>query len=105
MLDAAAARIEAVEPRINALPIRFLDEARAQARAFRYETKDHPGWLAGLPVAVKDYNDVRGQLINQSDAIGSNLRTSYNAFGETATRTQTIMGGASHCDFRYRREG
>jgi hypothetical protein len=21
------------------------------------------------------------------------------------TRTQTIMGGASHCDFRYRREG
>ena len=23
----------------------------------------------------------------------------------TLTRTQTIMGGAAHCDFRYRREG
>ena len=35
MLDSAAARIEAVEPKVNALPIRFLDVARAQAKAFQ----------------------------------------------------------------------
>src|ERR1700726_4104650 len=62
MLDSAAARIEAVEPKVNALPIRFLSVARAQARAFRYEANNPPGWLARLPIAVKDYTDVAGQL-------------------------------------------
>ncbi|NMJ43475.1 amidase [Roseomonas sp. JC162] len=62
MVDAAAARIAAVEPRVNALPIRFLDVARDQAKGFRREAREHPGWLAGLPVAIKDYNDVGGQL-------------------------------------------
>jgi amidase len=62
MVEAAAVRIAAVEPRVNALPIRFLDVARDQARHFRREASDHPGWLAGLPIAVKDYNDVGGQL-------------------------------------------
>lgn len=61
MVEAAAARIEAVDSKVNALPIRFIDVARDQARAFRREPTDHPGWLAGLPIAVKDYNDVGGQ--------------------------------------------
>jgi len=69
MVDAAASRIEAVEPRVNALPIRFLDVARDQARAFPREKSDHPGWLAGLPIAVKDYNDVQGQLTTNGSPI------------------------------------
>ena len=74
VFDAAAARIEAVEPKINALPIRFLDEARAQAKAFRSEASDHPGWLAGLPIAVKDYNDVAGQLTTYGSPIYADHR-------------------------------
>lgn len=69
MVEAAAARIEAVEPRVNALPIRFLDAARQQARAFRAAPDEHPGWLAGLPIAVKDYNDVGGQLTTRGSPI------------------------------------
>ncbi|GGC56293.1 amidase [Siccirubricoccus deserti] len=69
MVEAAAQRIEAVEPKVNALPIRFLDEARDQARRFRRESRDHPGWLAGLPIAVKDYNDVAGQLTTNGSPI------------------------------------
>ena len=34
MVDAASSRIEAVEPKINALPIRFFDEAREMAKRF-----------------------------------------------------------------------
>jgi amidase len=74
MVDAAAARIEAVEPKVNALPIRFLDEARAHAKAFRPASEDHPGWLAGLPIAVKDYNDVAGQLTTAGSPIYANHR-------------------------------
>jgi amidase len=33
IVEAAAARIEIVEPTINALPIRFFDEARATAQS------------------------------------------------------------------------
>ena len=33
LVEAAASRIETVEPKINALPIRFLDEARDQRKA------------------------------------------------------------------------
>jgi amidase len=72
MVEAAAARIAAVEPQVNALPIRFLDVAREQARHFRHEASDHPGWLAGLPIAVKDYNDVGGQLTTCGSPIYAN---------------------------------
>jgi amidase len=64
LVDAAAARIEAVDGRINALPIRFFDVARDAARRFMATPPPQdppPGWLAGLPMAAKDYNDVAGQ--------------------------------------------
>ena len=64
LIDAAVARIEAVDGKVNALPIRFFDVARANARKFMAQkppADPRPGWLAGLPVAAKDYNDVGGQ--------------------------------------------
>jgi amidase len=72
MVAAAAERIAAVEPRLNALPIRFLDRAMAQAGSFRRDAIDHPGWLAGLPIAVKDYNDVAGQFTTYGSPIYAN---------------------------------
>ena len=63
LVDAAAMRIEFADGPINALPLRFFDRARAMARQFKARSGDaeRPGWLAGLPIAVKDYNDVEGQ--------------------------------------------
>jgi len=64
LTEAALARIEAVEPMVNALPIRAADRAREQAAGIdalgRGKTGDLPGFLAGLPVAVKDLTDVAG---------------------------------------------
>ena len=63
-LEAALSRIEAVEPRLNAIPT--LCEARARRQAERIERgeiappDDGRGWLAGLPIAIKDLNDVEG---------------------------------------------
>lgn len=72
MVEATAGRMEAVEPKVNALPIRFLDAAREQAKTFRRDAGECPGWLAGLPIAVKDYNDVAGQPTTYGSPIYAN---------------------------------
>lgn len=55
-LDALVARIEAVDPEINALPTLCIERAREFARSV--EQKDSV--LAGMPVAIKDLTDVAG---------------------------------------------
>ncbi|MBV8753934.1 MAG: amidase [Hyphomicrobiales bacterium] len=64
LIDAAARRIAEVEPAINALPTLCIERARAHAeRLMRGEGREaeaEPGWLAGLPVAIKDLADVAG---------------------------------------------
>ncbi|WP_119461893.1 amidase family protein [Rhodospirillaceae bacterium SYSU D60014] len=75
LVDAAAARIEAVDGQVNALPIRFFEQARTAAKRLSATTaKDsaRPGWLAGLPIAVKDYNDVAGQITTYGSPIFAN---------------------------------
>ena len=64
LIDAAERRIALVEPAINALPTLCFERAREHARALmrgeRRDAEDEPGWLAGLPVAIKDLADVAG---------------------------------------------
>src|ERR1700744_5972185 len=64
LIDAAVRRIAEVEPDINALPTLCIDRARAHAkRLMRGEGREaeaEPGWLCGLPVAIKDLTDVAG---------------------------------------------
>ncbi|MBV8870245.1 MAG: amidase, partial [Acetobacteraceae bacterium] len=90
MVEAAAERIEAVEPKVNALPIRFLDAAREQAKAVRRDAGESPGWLAGLPIAVKDYNDVAGQLTT----CGSPIYASHRAAADDRTVATLRANGA-----------
>lgn len=64
LIEAAAGRIAAVDGAVNAMPTLCLDRARDHARALmagrRREAEGEPGWLAGLPVAIKDLADVAG---------------------------------------------
>ncbi len=63
LIDAAVARIEAVDPKVNALPTLCLDRARQAAKrvmAVDGDRAQYPGWLAGLPVVIKDMSDVAG---------------------------------------------
>ncbi|MEQ9123705.1 MAG: amidase family protein, partial [Alphaproteobacteria bacterium] len=63
LVDAAARRIEAVEPGLNALPILDLDRAREAAKRREdagVRPSGHPADLAGLPIAIKDLIDVAG---------------------------------------------
>jgi aspartyl-tRNA(Asn)/glutamyl-tRNA(Gln) amidotransferase subunit A len=63
-MAAVIARAEAVEPVLNALPVRFFDDALEAARRAeaRYAgTGRRPRPLEGLPVAVKEETPVAGQ--------------------------------------------
>ena len=64
LIDAAASRIAAIEPAVNALPTLCLDRARDHAKRLMRDggrgAEGEPGWLAGLPVAIKDLADVAG---------------------------------------------
>ncbi len=60
VVDAAFERIAAVEPVVNAMPTLCVDRAYKAADAVDTEQADHPGWLAGLPVSIKDLTEVAG---------------------------------------------
>lgn len=63
LIAAAAARIDAVEGDINAVVTPCPDHARAALAdlpGHAAANADHPGWLAGLPVGIKDLNPVKG---------------------------------------------
>ena len=55
LIEAAISRIEEVDQFVNALPIRCFERGIKQAK-----TSEPKSILAGLPIAVKDYNDVSG---------------------------------------------
>jgi len=58
LVEASAGRITAVEPAINALPILCLERAREAAR--HAMPGDGPASLGGLPISVKDLDEVAG---------------------------------------------
>jgi len=60
LLDAAEARIAATDGVLNALPTLCFDRARARIRDLLPATAAPPGYLHGLPVAIKDLADVEG---------------------------------------------
>ena len=61
-IDAALTRIASVEPAINAIPTLCEDRARGAADALESTSgnSDVAGWLAGLPLGIKDLSDVAG---------------------------------------------
>ncbi|MBM3554633.1 MAG: amidase, partial [Alphaproteobacteria bacterium] len=62
LIDAAEARIAETDAAVNALPTRCVERARAQAKRLMADwPKDPPpGFLFGLPVAIKDLTEVAG---------------------------------------------
>ena len=61
-LEAALARIAATDGALNALPTVCAERAREAAGRIPAPDPENgsPGWLAGLPIAIKDLNDVAG---------------------------------------------
>ena len=63
LVEAAAARIEATDGHLNALPTLCIERARAHAERIMAQgqpSDPSPGWLGGLPIAIKDLMPVAG---------------------------------------------
>jgi amidase len=71
MIDAAMARIGAVEPAVNAVVTTCADRAREAAGRLPADAARNgrePGWLAGLPITIKDLDAVAGVRCTSGNA-------------------------------------
>ena len=68
-LDALERRIAAVNPALNALPTLCFERARDHAKRLMAKRPEERGPLAGLPVPIKDLNDVAGVRSTQGSPI------------------------------------
>ena len=72
LLDALAARVAAVDGPINALPTLCFDRARDHAAAIAAKPVAGRGILGGLPVPIKDLENVAGVRTTQGSLIYAN---------------------------------
>ena len=82
LLDALIARSEAINPELNTLTYSFYERARDQARKAeaRYRASDgRPRALEGIPVAIKDFHPVKGEITTFGSKIFENHRPDYTA--------------------------
>ena len=84
MVNAAADRIEATDGTLNALPTLCVDRALKKASKIMGKNKQgdkRSTWLGGLPIVVKDLNDVEG------------VRTTYGStlYSDHVPETSDIM--------------
>ena len=73
LVEASIKRIETVDTEVNALPIHCFDQARDQAKSLDLDRHlPNPKSLCGLPIAVKDYNDLGGAVTTYGSPIFTN---------------------------------
>ena len=90
LVQAAIDRIEAVDQKVNALPIRCFERAMDKAAVMDATADDQTSLLMGLPIAVKDYNDIGGVRTTY----GSPIFTDYVPEKSDATVSRLEANGA-----------
>src|SRR5216110_58938 len=102
LVEASAQRIAKVEPTVNALPTLCLDRAREHARRIMQggadaDAADEAGWLAGLPVSIKDLTDVAGiRTTYGSPLFANHIPTKSHPLVECIERKGGIVMGKSN---------
>lgn len=92
LVDAAAARINAVNPKINAVVTKFFDRARKAA-----EKPIPHGPLTGVPYLIKDLDDVAGiRTTNGSRLMANNIATKNGVMAEKAIEGGMVLMGKTN---------
>jgi len=95
LLKAQIARSKEVNPKLNALTYTFYDRAIDQAKKAeaRY-MKGRPRPLEGIPVAIKDFHPVKGEITTFGSKIHKDFKPNYT----TPTVERLFAAGAiMHC--------
>lgn len=97
LVEALIARAEAVNPQLNAFTYTFFERALDQARQAeaRYANSDgRPRALEGIPVAIKDFHPVEGEITTLGSKIFEHNRPEH-----TAPTVQRLFdaGAIMHC--------
>jgi len=101
LVDTSAARMAQVEPAVNAMPTLCLDRARDHAKRIMEgkanEADGEAGWLAGLPVSIKDLTDVAGVRTTYGSPIfADHVPEKSNPLVERIERKGGIVMGKSN---------
>lgn len=102
LVEASARRIAEVEPSVNAMPTLCLDRARDHAKRIMAggvacEADGEAGWLAGLPVSIKDLTDVAGVRTTYGSPIfADHVPEKSNPLVERIERKGGIVMGKSN---------
>jgi len=92
VVEASINRIEMVDEKINALPIHCFERALNFANSIDLKKeKENPKSLMGLPIAVKDYNDVGGVVTTFGSKIFANNIPKFS----DATVSKLVRNGAN----------
>jgi amidase len=100
LVEAAAARIAETDAALNAVPTLCLERAREHARQIEKmsgERAGDPHWLGGLPIVVKDLNDVAGVCTTYgSPLFADHVPDASDVMVETLERNGAIVVGKAN---------
>lgn len=92
LVDAAIARIQAVNPKLNAVVAEYFDKARTQAKT----AKSH-GPLSGMPYLIKDLNDIKGEIATSgSRLMAKHVGTENSLMAQKAIDAGMIVVGKTN---------
>src|SRR6478735_10153728 len=96
-LDALEKRIAKVDKAVNALPTLCFDRARDHAKSLMKKPSSERGRLAGLPIPIKDLNDVKGVRSTQGSPIfAHNIATTSDILVENLENQGGIVYAMSN---------
>ena len=84
LVDAAIARIQAANPKINAVVAEYFDKARSRAKSPLPQSP-----LSGVPYLIKDLNDIKGEIATS----GSRLMAKHVGTENSLMVQKTIDAG------------
>jgi len=92
LVDAAIARIESANPKINAVVAEYFDKARKQAK-----TALPAGPLSGMPYLIKDLNDINGEIATSgSRLMAKHIGTENSLLAQKAIDAGMIVLGKTN---------
>jgi amidase len=92
LVEAAIARIETANPKLNAVVAEYFDQARKQAR-----TALPTSPLSGVPYLIKDLNDIKGELATSgSRLMAKHIGTETSLLAQKAIDAGMIVIGKTN---------